>query len=1195
MKRIPIILLFCFFLFITGQAQVSKTINVTTPATLSTLLTSTELSTVTNLTVTGDIDARDFEIIKIMISLSYIDLSNCNIKEYNAGLQPWGSILIYSANTIPSYALFQRTKVNKIILPNTCTDINENAFAYAYGLKNIVFPKSIRKIGGGGFYFCSGLDSISIPNTIKIIGSWAFNQCSNLKKIKFNGSVDSIGPGAFSSCNILQNLDLPLGIKSIENELFRGCPKLTSVTMPNTVSKIGKYAFESCTCLNNIVLSDSISSLGEAAFSSCTNLTNISLPVSLQRIERSVFSSCSNLTEIVLPFSVSNIGEYVFYNCTSLSTIKSCSPIPVDLSQSQSVFTGVNTKTCQLYVPFMSKDRYSKANQWNDFANIVVDLQSKGVYIKKDSINITASGKTTINIPIQSNTSWKTYINRPWLSVNKSQFSGNDSLVVSAQENQSLFPREAIITINVIGGAPQLIKVTQDGTTVKVTLNKSGSLSKYISSHNRDSIWSLNVKGNIDARDFKFMRDSLPNLAILNLTGSTINKFESAYLGTYYVSYNYVYEANTLPVRAFSGKQSLKTISLPTSCTAIDQIAFEFCFNLKSIIIPAAIKSIGYKAFQDCLALESVYSIAETPINLLSYTYIYIDLSKCNLYVPTNSKNTYSIANEWKNFGNIIENIPLIVFTDDVTNISASSAIGNNYIASLDVNNSTVYGLTWSNLPNPCVENNPKTTNKATDVGLFPSLITGLKPLTKYYVRAYATNSYGTTYGEEVSFVTKDRINLTITNPSVVTNKVVDGSTSAKISALGVLEGVDVADSSNVSVTATASYDNAIVGTNKTITVVYMLTGGAKDNYIPPANYVIRNAEISDGYTSITNPTIVTNKMIDGNTNAVVTQLGILQGVVANDANNVSVTATATYDNANVGTNKTITVVYTLSGSASNKYIAPANYLITNAKISDYITLSPLSIPSPGCEGSTMDLPFTLLTGTPTQYKITFNAAALSAGMKNVANMDLSNANAGGVLTFSVPKNTKDGTYQGIVKMKNELYIESIDYPFTFTINVSADYIHTKFNDIILFDNSEKRFDGYQWYINGIEIPGATKQFYTSPIGLIGNYSLKLTTTDGKTLYTCPKVLNLFSVKAQVSTFPNPVKENETYTVQIIGLNEDQLRNSEISVFNMQGICIYKSRITGNVNNMNLPVNGAYIGHVTATGIDNVFKIIVVK
>jgi hypothetical protein len=269
--------------------------------------------------------------------------------------------------------------------------------------------------------------------------------------------------------------------------------------------------------------------------------------------------------------------------------------------------------------------------------------------------------------------------------------------------------------------------------------------------------------------------------------------------------------------------------------------------------------------------------------------------------------------------------------------------------------------------------------------------------------------------------------------------------------------------------------------------------------------------------------------------------------------------------------------------------------VITNAKISDYIALSPLSTPAPGCEGSTMDLPFNLLTGTPTQYKITFNSVAVSAGMKNVAYMDLSNANAGGVLTFSVPNNTKDGTYQGIVKMKNELYIESIDYPFTFTVNVSADNIRTKFNDVILFDNSDKRFVGYQWYINGIEIPGATKQFYSSTIGLIGSYSLKLTTSDGNTLYTCPKVLNFFSVKAKVSTFPNPVKENENYTVQVTGLNEDQMKNSELSVFNMQGICVYKSRITRNEIKLSLPFNGAYVGHITATGIDNVFKIIVVK
>jgi uncharacterized protein (TIGR02145 family) len=45
-------------------------------------------------------------------------------------------------------------------------------------------------------------------------------------------------------------------------------------------------------------------------------------------------------------------------------------------------------------------------------------------------------------------------------------------------------------------------------------------------------------------------------------------------------------------------------------------------------------------------------------------------------------------------------------------------------------------------------------TNDGTGTGTYTSTLTGLTPLTTYYVRAYATNSVGTAYGNEVSFIT---------------------------------------------------------------------------------------------------------------------------------------------------------------------------------------------------------------------------------------------------------------------------------------------------------------------------------------------------------------------------------------------------------------------------------------------------------
>jgi uncharacterized protein (TIGR02145 family) len=64
----------------------------------------------------------------------------------------------------------------------------------------------------------------------------------------------------------------------------------------------------------------------------------------------------------------------------------------------------------------------------------------------------------------------------------------------------------------------------------------------------------------------------------------------------------------------------------------------------------------------------------------------------------------------------------------------------------------TARGICWNTSPNPTIANS-KTTN-GTGIGLFTSSLTGLAENTTYYVRAYATNEAGTSYGNQIFFCT---------------------------------------------------------------------------------------------------------------------------------------------------------------------------------------------------------------------------------------------------------------------------------------------------------------------------------------------------------------------------------------------------------------------------------------------------------
>lgn len=88
--------------------------------------------------------------------------------------------------------------------------------------------------------------------------------------------------------------------------------------------------------------------------------------------------------------------------------------------------------------------------------------------------------------------------------------------------------------------------------------------------------------------------------------------------------------------------------------------------------------------------------------------------------------------------------------TNEVSNITATSAICGGNITSDDGFTITARGVCWSKSQNPTTSNTHTTNGSGT--GSFTSSITGLTTGTTYYVRAYATNSMGTQYGNQISF-----------------------------------------------------------------------------------------------------------------------------------------------------------------------------------------------------------------------------------------------------------------------------------------------------------------------------------------------------------------------------------------------------------------------------------------------------------
>lgn len=112
-----------------------------------------------------------------------------------------------------------------------------------------------------------------------------------------------------------------------------------------------------------------------------------------------------------------------------------------------------------------------------------------------------------------------------------------------------------------------------------------------------------------------------------------------------------------------------------------------------------------------------------------------------------------------------VDEAPIVlptVTTAAVSNILTVTATGNGNITDDGNGAITQYGVCWNTVTNPTTANS-HTSEVAGVEGAFTSAMTGMTFNTHYYVRAYATNSAGTSYGSNVEFTTLDATGPPIT------------------------------------------------------------------------------------------------------------------------------------------------------------------------------------------------------------------------------------------------------------------------------------------------------------------------------------------------------------------------------------------------------------------------------------------------
>ncbi len=215
------------------------------------------------------------------------------------------------------------------------------------------------------------------------------------------------------------------------------------------------------------------------------------------------------------------------------------------------------------------------------------------------------------------------------------------------------------------------------------------------------------------------------------------------------------------------------------------------------------------------------------------------------------------------------------------------------------------------------------------------------------------------------------------------------------------------------------------------------------------------------------------------------------------------------------------------------------------------------------CEGEELEMTLSA-TGYLLSYQWYHNGSALNGQTRN---------------TYNVPGLSSSQSGQYYVKIKS-----SCGEQISNTLNIRIDkdsVLVEKWDDVLLVDNSTEDYIGYQWYKDGIMIPGATNQFYQELGGLNGCYKVNLTLKSEKKEMTCERCLD--NVKKSLSIYPNPVKQGKSVNISLYDENQLYQGLMETRLYSTDGKLLQKKQVdSGNseVNISNLAV-GVYILKIT--------------
>ena len=469
--------------------------------------------------------------------------------------------------------------------------------------------------------------------------SEAFNGCSNLVSVKLPESLEKLRDNAFENCTSLSALHIPANVNFVGNDVIRAANALTALTVDennevydsrNNCNAVIETATNTLiVACNTSVIPNGVETIGSKAFRYMTGLTSIAIPNSVTKICEKAFDGCVNLEALTIPNSVTTFESCVG-SCDNLSSII--------VEEGNKYYDSRNN--CNAIIETATNTLISGCKN-TIIPNGISKIRENAFYHCIDLTSITIPSTVT--------------------SIGAEAFAGCYSLN----------------TVTVGNSTPvELIDGSTFSNRAKATLYvPAGSKAAY----EEASIWN-EFKEIIEIENITFADSEVKEICVANwdtngdgelsyaeAAVSSIGKtFKDKKAITSFDELQYFTGVDTIKASAFSGCNSLVSVTLPNTVKEIQQNAF-YSTSLESIKIPASVNTIEAAAFNSCSNIKSIVVEERNAV--------YDSRNNCNGIVET-ATNT------------LIVGCMNTIIPDDITSIGESVFRGNDSLKQIVIPNS---------------------------------------------------------------------------------------------------------------------------------------------------------------------------------------------------------------------------------------------------------------------------------------------------------------------------------------------------------------------------------------------------------------------------------------------------------------------------------------------------------------------------